>query len=136
MSISKDLSREICSAIKERMPNVLAIYAFGSQISGFANSKSDLDLAVLVEGYADPVFLWDLASGKLADIAKMPVDLLDMRAASTVMQHQILATGSRLYEKDSFVNSFESFVFREKFDLDDKRAELFNDIKKRGSVYG
>jgi hypothetical protein len=66
----------------------------------------------------------------------MPVDLLDLRSASTVMQHQILTTGIRLYAKDSFVYSFEAFVFSEKFDLDEKRIGLFNDIKKRGFVYG
>ena len=136
MPVSENLTTEICSVIKEQIPNVLAIYGFGSQISGFANSESDLDLAVLVEGYASPVSLWDLANGKLADIVKMPVDLLDMRAASTVMQHQILTTGNRLYAKNSFVDSFECFVFREKFYLDEKRTELFSDIKKRGFVYG
>ena len=136
MPVSKELQKEICSAIKELVPNVLAIYAFGSQVSGFANSESDLDLAVLVEGYAEPVLLWNLANGKLADIAKMPVDLLDLRSASTVMQHQVLTTGIMLYAKNSFVYSFEAFVFSEKFDLDEKRVGLFDDIKKRGSVYG
>jgi predicted nucleotidyltransferase len=136
MPISEELSKEICSAIKELVPNILAIYAFGSQISGFANSESDLDLAVLAEGYAEPVLLWNLANGKLANIAKMPVDLLDLRSAHTVIQYQILTTGIMLYAKDSSVYSFEAFVFSEKFDLDEKRIGLFNDIKKRGFVYG
>jgi predicted nucleotidyltransferase len=136
MPISNFLLEKICFAIREQLPNVLAIYVFGSQVSGFVSLESDLDLAVLVEGYATPVLLWNLANGELADIAKMPVDLLDLRAASTVMQHQILTTGSRLYAKNSAVDSFEAFVFSEKFILDEKRAELFSDIKKRGFVYG
>jgi len=98
--VHKETLEKICDAIKKRVPNILAIYAFGSQITGFANAKSDLDLAVLVEGYADAVLLWNLANGELADIANMSVDLLDMRTSSTVMQHQILATGVRLYAKD------------------------------------
>jgi hypothetical protein len=52
------------------------------------------------------------------------------------MQHQVLTTGIMLYAKNSSVYSFEAFVFSEKFDLDEKRIGLFNDIKKRGSVYG
>ncbi len=132
----KETLEKICDAIKKRVPNILAIYAFGSQITGFANAKSDLDLAVLVGGYADTILLWDLANGELADIANMSVDLLDMRASSTVMQHQVLATGVRLYAKDLNVGSFESFVFGEKFSLDEKRTRLFNDIKKRGFIYG
>ncbi|WP_292996284.1 nucleotidyltransferase domain-containing protein [Nitrosomonas sp.] len=40
------------------MPNLLAIYAFGSRIQGTAQIDSDLDLAVLVAGYAEPLVLW------------------------------------------------------------------------------
>jgi hypothetical protein len=39
MPVSEELSEEICSAIKELVPNVLVIYAFGSQGSGFGNSE-------------------------------------------------------------------------------------------------
>lgn len=77
---------------------MLAVYAFGSRIQGMAGERSDLDLdldlAVLVQGYADPLTLWDLA-GEAADIAGCPVDLLDLRRASTVMQQQVLTKGER-----------------------------------------
>lgn len=122
-------------AIRTALPSALAIYAFGSRINGTANSDSDLDLAVLVAGYADPVKLWDL-SGELADIAGFPVDLLDMRAASTVMQYQILQTGRRLWAREPQAGLFECFVLSEKIVLDSARAALLNDIQTRGSVYG
>ena len=67
-------------------PDLLAIYAFGSRISSTANPGSDLDLAVLVPAYAPPLQLWELAS-QLAEVVGCPVDLLDLRAASTLMQH-------------------------------------------------
>ena len=35
----------------------MAVYAFGSRIQGTAQAESDLDLAILVEGYVDPVLL-------------------------------------------------------------------------------
>ena len=85
---------EIVGALQCRLPNLLAIYAFGSRIQGAAQPESDLDLAVLVAGYAEPLALWELA-GDLADLAGCPVDLLDFRAASTVMQYQIITTGER-----------------------------------------
>ncbi|HEY6527754.1 MAG TPA: nucleotidyltransferase domain-containing protein [Cellvibrionaceae bacterium] len=66
----------------------MAIYAFGSRIQGNSTPDSDLDLAVLVAGYAKPEQLWHLAQD-LADLTGYPVDLLDLRAASTVMQFQI-----------------------------------------------
>ena len=77
----------LIALLKQRLPKLLAVYAFGSRIQDqgkAARPDSDLDLAVLLEGYADPIALFDL-SGELADITDCPVDLLDMRAASTVM---------------------------------------------------
>ena len=73
----------VVSAVRTRFPNAMAIYAFGSQLQGTVGPQSDLDLAVLVAGYADPLVLWDLA-GHLADVVGCPVDMLDLRAASTV----------------------------------------------------
>ncbi len=116
--------------------NLLALYAFGSRIQGTANAQSDLDLAVLVEGYADPVQLFDLAN-QLADQLGYEVDLLDMRAASTVMQYQIMTTGERWWAKDVLqVGLFESMVLSEKTNLDEARAPLLADIQARGNVYG
>ena len=80
--------------IQQGLPDVLAIYAFGSRVNGGSHSDSDLDLAVLVAGYAEPVQLWELA-GNLAAIAGVDVDLLDLRAASTVMQYQVLTRAER-----------------------------------------
>lgn len=122
-------------AIRAAFSNTLAVYAFGSRLNATANADSDLDLAVLVAGYADPIQLWNL-SGELADIAGCPVDLLDMRAASTVMQYQILQTGRRLWGLEPQAGLFECFVLSEKTALDSARAPLLNDIQTRGTVYG
>lgn len=104
--------------------NLLAIYAFGSRVQGTANAQSDLDLAVLVEGYADPMQLFEL-SNQLADQLGYEVDLLDMRAASTVMQYQMITTGERWWAKDVLqVSLFESMVLSEKTALDEARASL------------
>ena len=45
----------IIRTLQGRIPNLLAIYAFGSRIQGAAQSESDLDMAVLVAGYAEPL---------------------------------------------------------------------------------
>lgn len=126
---------EVISTIRSAFPNALAIYAFGSRITGTANADSDLDLAVLVAGYADPLQLWDIANN-LADKTACPVDLLDMRAASTVMQYQILQTGQRLWGKPLEAGLFECFVLSEKTALNSLRAQLLTDIQTQGHVYG
>lgn len=121
--------------LRSRLPGLLGVYGFGSRIQGAARPDSDLDMAVLVAGYADPLLLWEL-SGLLADVAGCPVDLLDLRAASTVMQHQIITTGERWWAPDARAALFEAAVLSEKTDLDAARAGLLADIRKRGSVYG
>ncbi|MEN9595826.1 MAG: hypothetical protein RL236_260 [Pseudomonadota bacterium] len=135
VTISESLAQAAISTIRTAFPNTLAIYLFGSRANGTANSDSDLDLAVLVAGYAEPLQLWDI-SNNLAEIAGCDVDLLDMRATSTVMQYQILQTGRRLWTIGLEADLFECFVLNEKLHFDQARAGLLADIQKRGTVYG
>jgi len=125
----------IVQTLRARLPNLLAVYAFGSRVHGTARDDSDLDLAVLVAGYADPWVLFELA-GELADLAGCPVDLLDLRAASTVMQHQILTTGVRWWARDAQAALFEAAMLSEKTALDAARAGLIADIRHEGRVHG
>jgi len=124
----------VVSALRAAFPGTMAIYAFGSRISGGATPDSDLDLAILVPGYAPPLALWDTAS-QLADLVGCEVDLLDFRAASTVMQHQILTHGRRLWAEPLAAGLYECFVVSEKFKLDERRAPLLADIAREGRVY-
>ena len=128
----------LITLLQQRLPGLLAVYAFGSRIQNqgqSARSDSDLDLAVLLEGYGDPVTLFGL-SGPLADIAGCPVDLLDIRAASTVMQYQILTQGTAWWRRDVRAGLFEAAMLSEKMALNEARAGLIQDVTQRGSVYG
>ena len=125
----------IIETLQARVPNLLAIYAFGSRMQGTAQSDSDLDLAILVAGYADPLSLFNLA-GDLADVAGCPVDLLDLRAGSTVMQYQIITTGQRWWARDTQAALFEAAALSEKTALDTARAGLLADIQQKGTIYG
>ncbi|MFZ4481134.1 MAG: type VII toxin-antitoxin system MntA family adenylyltransferase antitoxin [Rhodoferax sp.] len=120
--------------LRARFTHLIAIYAFGSQIQGTAGDQSDLDLAILVAGYADPLALWDVA-GSLADLAACPVDLLDLRAASTVMQYQVITTGKCLWTAGLATELFECYVLSEKTALDTARAPLMADIEASGKIH-
>lgn len=125
----------ILQTLQARLPNLLGIYAFGSRIQCTARPESDLDLAVLVAGYADTLLLFDVA-GELADVAGCAVDLLDLRAATTVMQYQIITAGQRWWALDGQAPLFEAAILSEKTALDTARAGLLADIQQRGTVYG
>jgi len=126
---------DFVALLRARLPDALAVYAFGSRIEGTAGPDSDLDLAVLMPGYADPLVLWTLA-GEAADITGCPVDLLDLRAASTIMQYRIVTTGARLWALDAQAALFEAAILSDKTELDCARAALLQDIHQRGSVHG
>lgn len=124
----------IVATLRAAWPQALAVYAFGSRIQGQAQASSDLDLAVLVAGYTDPVARWEVAQ-ELAVALGCEVDLVDLRAASTVMQHQVLTTGRCLWAQQPAAALFECFVLNEKHDLDASRAPLLTDIAQRGSIH-
>ncbi|MYM94840.1 type VII toxin-antitoxin system MntA family adenylyltransferase antitoxin [Duganella vulcania] len=125
----------IVSVLRQRLPALLAVYLFGSRATGQVGTDSDLDLAVLVEGKLEPFATWELAQS-LADMVGCDVDLIDFRTASTVMQYQILTTGSRLWSKDVQASLYECAILSQKTELDAARAGLLDDIEREGRVYG
>lgn len=134
MRVAMD-KQAIVALLRRRLPTLLAVYLFGSHAQGVADDDSDIDIAVLVEGRIDPLSAWELAQ-TLAAHAGCDVDLLDLRAASTVMQYQVVTTGLRLWSKDGQAGLYECFILSEKMELDIGRAGLLLDIQREGSVYG
>lgn len=124
----------IVQLLQNRLPNLMAVYAFGSQVDGTADKNSDLDLAVLVAGYADPIDLWDI-SGDLAELVNCEVDLLDFRAITTVMQYQILTKGERIFAVDGTIGSYEATQLSAMTALNEARARLLEDIQTDGFIY-
>jgi uncharacterized protein len=125
----------IIQTLRSGLPGCLAVYAFGSRVSGQHNDESDLDLAVLVEGFADPMTLFALA-GDLTSLIGHEVDLLDLRAAGTVMQAQVLRTGERWWADAASVDAWEAAMLSEKAYLDERRAGHIEEILARGSIHG
>ena len=121
--------------LRRHLPALLAVYGVGSRVQGTAGADSDLDLAVLVAGRADVLQLWSL-SGDLADLAGCPVDLIDLRAASTVMQYQVITTGQRWWALDSQAALWEAAVLSDKTELDEARRPLLEDIAREGRIHG
>ncbi|SDL95426.1 Nucleotidyltransferase domain-containing protein [Oryzisolibacter propanilivorax] len=125
----------LVTLLRQRLPGLLAVYGFGSRVQGTARPGSDLDMAVLVPGYVPALQLWELA-GDLAALAGTDIDLLDLRAASTVMQYQIVTTGRRWWARDSQAALYEAAILSQKTALDTARAGLLADIMQRGTVHG
>lgn len=130
----QSLSAAIHSLLAE-LPMLQAVYLFGSEATGQATERSDIDLAVLLQVPLGAAQAWTLASGLAASLGR-EVDLVDLRSASTVMQHQVLCDGQRLWWMGRAADEFELQVFSQYWDLVIHRRGLLDDIKARGAVYG
>lgn len=78
------------AAIRSAVPGLVAIYRFGSTVSGGQGPESDIDLAILATASIDPLVRFDLQE-RLASALRQSIDLVDLRAASPVMAIQVIA---------------------------------------------
>lgn len=124
------------AALVAAVPSVVAVYQFGSSVSGGGTPESDLDLAVLTAGPLDPVVRFDRAQD-LSRLVGRNVDLVDLRAASPVMAMQVLATGRLLVECDPDARgAFEDRTFGAYARLNEERRGILERVRAEGSVYG
>lgn len=112
------------------------IILFGSYAKGRANELSDVDIAFLTEQKVEEYQVFSIAQ-KLADLLGKNVDCVNLHAASTVFQVQVIGHGKVLYCKDEtrrkyyFLRTFKEYAL-----LNEERAPILKRIKERGTIYG
>ncbi len=125
----------LVTKLKGAIPNLIAIYHFGSQIQGGTNTESDVDVAFLASRPLSPVQRFDLEQ-ELASLVQKNVDLVDLRDSSTVMRMQVISTAQCLFSANNAEQEqFETFVYSSYARLNEERRSILDDIQKRGSVY-
>lgn len=123
---------QVIEIIKQNVPDVRAIYIFGSSGTPFETRESDLDIAILTSTHLDSLKRWHL-SQEIALAIKRDVDLISLREASTVLRIEIINSGKRIYCKDpDACDLFETAVYSSYVHFNEDRQDLLNDIKKRG----
>ena len=68
----------IIAILRERLPGLVAVYRFGSEVTGTTNRESDLDLAVLCDKPLSAQTRYSLVS-ELEVALGRPVDMLTCR---------------------------------------------------------
>ena len=122
--------------ISTAIPDLIALYRFGSQAKGTARPHSDIDLAVLSHNSIANLHRFELAQ-ELATRLHRDVDLIDLRAASTVMRMQVLSTGTCLATFDDLARrTFEMYTYADYARLNEERRDILKGIAARGLVYG
>lgn len=126
---------QVVTVICHALPDIKAIYLFGSADSKYERLDSDIDLAILPDKKLDSVVRWEL-SGELARLLKRDVDLIDLSQTSTVLQFQIINAGKCIYCRDKKgCEAFASAVYAMYIRFNDERREVLDEIKKRGKIY-
>ena len=118
------------------MPDIVAIYLFGSQARKDAAPDGDVDLALLSQSKLDGRFRWTLQE-ELAAIAHRDVDLVDLRQASTVMRVQVLRDGIVLLDAQPRLRAaFEMTALSAYARLNEERRGILDDALARGQIHG
>jgi len=93
------LEARLCDTVRAEMPDVRAVYLFGSWAAGNERPDSDLDLAVLPPYDAEMPDRLGLVS-RLSEIAGREVDLVDLRDAGHFLRFQVITTGTPIFKND------------------------------------
>ena|SRR5688572_12361883 len=122
--------------VKQAIPDLIALYRFGSQTKGSARTESDVDLAVLACHPTPALRRFDLAQELAAQLHR-DVDLLDLRSVSTVMRMQVVSTGECLVAADEAARrEFEMYTYSNYARLNEERREILKRVSASGLVYG
>ena len=126
----------IIETLRGALPDVVAIYRFGSTATGQAVRDSDVDIAVLPAAPLKSSFRWDLQE-RLAVSLHRPVDLVDLLRASTVMRMQVLESAILLFEHDPAARlRFETAAYSGYARLNEERRAILDQVRREGTVYG
>ena len=126
---------EIVAAVRAALPDVEAVYLFGSFAAGRQNEESDLDVAIVTNGRLERLRLWN-ARCAISNILDIDVDLVEYREVDTLLQHQILVNGRRIYGESDDLDLYDVAVLSEMTSLQERLQPLLADIIRDGSVYG
>ncbi|ETR69502.1 MAG: DNA polymerase subunit beta [Candidatus Magnetoglobus multicellularis str. Araruama] len=96
-----DIIKNQSPLIQKNYSWIHVLYLFGSYAKGAAKPDSDIDIAIFIDNKTYD-FMDDLHfSVFMEEKCRRPVEILVMQRVSPIVQHEVLKTGIRLYERDA-----------------------------------
>jgi len=117
----------IIKILTDTIPELQALYLFGSQNDGTATSISDVDVAYLSKVPLSSLERWDV-SQKLASVLSVDVDLVELSSTNTIFRYQILSTSERIYGEGYDVESFETLAYSFYLRFQEERKPIVDSI--------
>jgi uncharacterized protein len=134
--IISDLVGKVLPVVRQGVPELQAVYIFGSAVDGRLRGDSDIDLAVLAARLVESEILFALAQ-TCSRLVGREVELVDLRAVPVVFQAQIVGRGRRLGvpNEDREADFFENQVLSCYAAFAEERRPVVNEILKRRSIH-
>ncbi len=110
MKLTSQMQETIITELHKAVPNLKALYIFGSFADDTANRESDIDIAYLAEDTLDNIERWEIAQA-LAHRLNIDIDLIDLKTTNTVFRFQIVSTGERIFGGGYEVEKFEMLAY-------------------------
>ena len=128
--------RLLSELLLREIPDLLVAYRFGSTVTGATHAGSDVDLAVLAPRPLPAERRFEIA-GRLEAELRRAVDLVDLRAAPTVLRMQVLSAGTVIVVQDEKARAeFEDLIFSQYVRLNEERRAIVEQVLRERSVHG
>lgn len=130
------MDERMVAALRERLPDLQAVYRYGSAGGIYARPDSDIDLAVLAEHRLTLDETVQLAAD-LSLLTGQDADLHDLRMLPVTLRVQIVLDGVRLYAPSTAAaEEYASRTLSDYVRLNEERRGILQDIRQRGRIHG
>jgi len=126
----------IIKTINAELPDVQAIYRYGSAGSKYERPDSDIDIAILGSRIVPFQEMTKLAA-VLMDATERDIDINDLKKLPDTQRVQIVLQGERIFCKDQVVaETYDSHTLSDYVRLNEERRYILKDIQQREQIYG
>jgi predicted nucleotidyltransferase len=124
----KQLMNSIAARLGELREDIVAVYVFGSFVTGA--SFSDIDLGILLtEKPIDPLSIELDLENEIERIASCPVDVRVLNGAPISFSQNVIRKGEVILDADPYLRAdFEGLVLKKYFDFAPFRARYLAEV--------
>lgn len=120
------------------LPDMQAVYLFGSFGTEDETAASDVDIAILLPPdrvkSVKPIKLFEVRC-ELEEVLRRDVDLVNLRDVNTVFRHEVLKEVRRIYCADTYAaDVFEMLTMSFYQKLNEERAGILDEIATSGRI--
>jgi predicted nucleotidyltransferase len=133
MALSTQTKQTIIDLLKEKIPQLKAIYIFGSYANETHTSTSDIDIAYFCDTPLTTIQVWEISTF-LASQLMIDVDLINLKETNTIFRFQIISQGERIYGDGYEIESFETLAYSFYLRFQEERKPILDAIYRDKSV--